>query len=378
VHVTSPYVGGGFGGKTLWRHQVLAAAAVEAGGRPVRIMLTREGVYRVVGGRTLTEQRVAIGAQADGRFDALIHTGMVTDDRAQQHARAVHPAGALGLCGRQLQARRRGGDARHAGQHLHARARRGGRHLRAGSAIDELAHAMQMDPIELRIRNEPEKDPTTGTPFSSRHIVEAYRAGAERFGWEPAQRHAGQRGAKGEWLVGMGCATATYPVLPHAGRRGAHHADKDGRAKVEVAAHEMGMGTATAQTQVTAERLGLPMDKVTFCHGDSRFPGVVLAGGSQQTASIGSAVMAAQHACSKRAAEALRQGLAPARPEAGRRGGRDGGLGKIDEPARFEAMRPPGARRPRRTGRSRPARRRRSKCSTGRCIRTARCSAKCG
>ena len=80
VHVTSPYVGGGFGGKTLWQHQILAAAAAKLAGRPVRIVLSREGVYRVVGGRTLTEQRVAIGAQADGRFDALIHTGVGGDD----------------------------------------------------------------------------------------------------------------------------------------------------------------------------------------------------------------------------------------------------------------------------------------------------------
>jgi xanthine dehydrogenase YagR molybdenum-binding subunit len=81
VHVTSPYVGGGFGSKTLWQHQVLAAAASELAGRPVRLMLSREGVYRIVGGRTLTEQRMAIGAQADGRFDAIIQTGAVAMGR---------------------------------------------------------------------------------------------------------------------------------------------------------------------------------------------------------------------------------------------------------------------------------------------------------
>jgi xanthine dehydrogenase YagR molybdenum-binding subunit len=93
----------------------------------------------------------------------------------------------------------------------------------------------------------------------------------------------------------MGCATATYPYYRMPGGAARITLSNDGQVLVEVAAHEMGMGTATAQTQVIAERLGLTMEQVTFRHGDSRFPGLVLAGGSQQTASIGSAVMAAQH-----------------------------------------------------------------------------------
>ncbi|MGJ7564272.1 xanthine dehydrogenase family protein molybdopterin-binding subunit [Variovorax sp. GB1R11] len=204
------------------------------------------------------------------------------------------------------------------------------------SAIDELADAMQMDPIELRIRNEPQKDPTTGAPFSSRHIVEAYRSGAERFGWIRRNATPGTR-REGEWLVGMGCATATYPYYRMPGGAARITLAKDGGVSVEIAAHEMGMGTATAQKQVTAERLGLTMDQVKFCHGDSRFPGVVLAGGSQQTASIGSAVMAAQHElfaallklCDK---DSPLHGLKPDDVV-----GRDGGIGNVDDPARFES-----------------------------------------
>ena len=336
VHVTSPYVGGGFGGKTLWRHQVLAAAASKLAGRPVRIMLTREGVYRVVGGRTNTEQRVAIGAQADGRFDALIHTGVVTMTEHNNMpepfilpARSAYAAGSFKL------------DVEVATLDMLANTFMRAPGEAVGtfaleSAVDELADAMQMDPIELRIRNEPEKDPTTGAPFSSRHIVEAYRAGAERFGWSRRSATPGTR-REGEWLVGMGCATATYPYYRMPGGAARITLAKDSLVKVEVAAHEMGMGTATAQTQVTAERLGLTMDQVTFCHGDSRFPGVVLAGGSQQTASIGSAVMAAQQElfaallklCGK---DSPLHGLKPDDVV-----GRDGGLGKVDEPARFES-----------------------------------------
>jgi xanthine dehydrogenase YagR molybdenum-binding subunit len=339
VHVTSPYVGGGFGGKTLWRHQVLAAAASKLAGRPVRIMLTREGVYRVVGGRTNTEQRVAIGAQADGRFDALIHTGVVAMTAHNNMpepfvlpARSAYAAGSFKL------------DVEVATLDMLANTfmRAPGESVGTfalESAIDELAHAMQMDPIALRMRNEPQKDPTTGAPFSSRHIVEAYRDGAERFGWHRRSAAPGAR-REGEWLAGMGCATATYPYYRMPGGAARITLSKDGQVLVEVAAHEMGMGTATAQTQVIAERLGLTMEQVTFRHGDSRFPGLVLAGGSQQTASIGSAVMAAQHElfagllklCGK---DSPLHGLKPEEVV-----GRDGGLGAsdgADGPGRFES-----------------------------------------
>ena len=174
---------------------------------------------------------------------------------------------------------------------------------------------MAMDPIELRLRNEPEKDPTTGTPFSSRHIVEAYQAGAERFGWSRRHAAAAPCGAKANGGSAWACATATYPYyrMPGGAARitlTKHAGDGQVRVKVEIAAHEMGMGTATAQTQVTAERLGLPMERVQVCYGDSRFPGFVLAGGSQQTASIGMRgrwrrrAKARSPSCSKHAGEA--------------------------------------------------------------------------
>ena len=335
VHVTSPYVGGGFGGKTLWQHQVLAAAASKLAARPVRVMLTREGVYRLVGGRANTEQRVAIGAQADGRFDALIHTGTVwmSEHSAVPEpfilpARSAYAAASFKL------------DVEVAQLDMLANTFMRAPGESVGTfglecAVDELAALMKIDPIELRLRNEPEKDPTTGTPFSSRHIVEAYRAGAERFGWSRRNTEPGSR-REGEWLIGMGCATATYPYYRMPGGAARLTLSKDGSVLVEVAAHEMGMGTATVQTQVTAERLGLPLDRVRFCHGDSRFPGLVLAGGSQQTASIGSAVIAAQH-------ELVTELLKLAGRDSPLHGlkaddviGRDGGLGKADEPDRFE------------------------------------------
>ncbi len=341
VHVTSPYVGGGFGSKTLWQHQILAAAAAKLAGRPVRIMLSREGVYRIVGGRTSTEQRVALGARDDGHLTALIHTGTVPmtahNDMPEPFvlpARHAYAADAIAL------------DVETATMDVVANTFMRAPGESVGTfglecGVDELAVELGMDPIELRIRNEPEKDPTSGTPFSSRHIVEAWRAGAERFGWNDRHATPGSR-RDGEWLSGMGCAMATYPYYRMPGGVARLILSKDSGAaegvavKVEIAAHEMGMGTSTVQTQVTAERLGLPMACVQVCHGDSRFPGVVLAGGSQQTASIGAAVMAAQAeliaALLKRAGkDSPLHGLKPDDVE-----GRDGGLCKIDEPTRHE------------------------------------------
>ena len=294
VHVTSPFVGGGFGGKGLWQHQVLAAAASRLAGRPVRLMLTREGVYRLVGGRTVTEQRVAIGADTDGRFRSLIHTGTVAMSRNNVlpepfilPARSGYATGTMKL------------DVEVAYLDMLANTFMRAPGEAVGtfaleSAIDELAVAMDIDPIALRRRNEPETDPTTGAPFSSRAVEQAYRDGAERFGW--ADRGAPGSRREGEWLIGMGVATATYPYYRMPGGAARITLTRAGDAQIDIAAHDMGMGTATVQTQVAADRLALPMERITFHYGDSTLPGVVMAGGSQQTAAIGASVMAAHRA----------------------------------------------------------------------------------
>jgi xanthine dehydrogenase YagR molybdenum-binding subunit len=116
------------------------------------------------------------------------------------------------------------------------------------SVLDELAEAMKLDPIELRRNIEPEKDPTSGPPFSSRHLVEAYRRGADRFGWE--QRNPLPRSRRdGDWLIGHGVATATYPYYRMPGGSALIRLTADGRAVVQMASHEMAMGTATVLVQ---------------------------------------------------------------------------------------------------------------------------------
>lgn len=336
VVITSPFVGGGFGSKTIWQHHVIAAAAARLAKRPVRLVLSREGVYRIVGGRSPTRQRVALGAKADGTLTALIHTGVTakTPSNAMPEPFILPTRSAYAAETRLL-------DVQHVELDM-----LGNTFMRAPgeavgtfaleSAIDELAHALGTDPIELRIRNEPETDPGSGLPFSSRHIVEAWRSGAERFGWQKRKSTPGSV-RDGEWLIGMGCATATYPYYRMPGGAARLTLSIDGHATVDIAAHEMGMGTATAQTQIAADRLGLSMEQVSFNYGDSTLPGVVLAGGSQQTAAIGASVMAAHEMLLAELLKLAGNDSPLAGLSAGDVESRDGGLCKRDEPGRYES-----------------------------------------
>jgi xanthine dehydrogenase YagR molybdenum-binding subunit len=336
VRVLSPYVGGGFGGKGLGDHQILAIAASRLSGRPVRIILSREGVYRVVGGRTTTEQRVALGARSDGTLAALIHTGVVatpTRTSCQEQfsfpARHLYAASAIKIAQQVTD------------MDMLANVFMRGPGEAVGTyalecAIDELAEAMQLDPIELRRRIEPNKDPTSGIAFSSRHLVEAYRRGADRFGWDRRDPTPRSR-REGDWLIGMGCATATYPYFRMPGGAARIRLTADGCAIVQMASHEMGMGTATVQAQHAAERLGLEYEKVSFEYGDTSLPSGTLAGGSSQTASIAAAVIAASGMLTKELLKLAGNdsplaGLKPTEVKA-----RDGGLCHVDESGRYES-----------------------------------------
>lgn len=336
VRVLSPYVGGGFGGKCLWDHQILGAAAARLAGRPVRVALSREGVFRLVGGRTQTEQRVALAATADGKLEALIHTGIaaVTAHNACPEqftfpARHLYAARSFKLVQQVAEMDMLANTFMRApGESIGSFA--------LECAIDELAEKLGMDPVAFRRGIDPERDPTTGHEFSGRHLVEAYAAGAERFGW--AKRSPTPRARReGEWLIGMGCATGTYPYYRMPGGAARITLTADGRAKVSAAAHEMGMGTATVQSQVAAERLGLPLESVSFAYGDTDLPPSPVAGGSNQTAAIGASVIAAQAALVKTLLQLAGNasplaGLSPEEVE-----GRDGGLGKHGDPKRFES-----------------------------------------
>jgi xanthine dehydrogenase YagR molybdenum-binding subunit len=255
VRLIANFVGGGFGGKgSLWPYNQLCVLAAKMTGKPVRLVLTRAGVFRSVGGRTPSQQRVAIGADADGKIVSFIHEGVTAqstdNDFPEQFSFPPRHIYAM--------------DAFRIGQKVTVVNRVANTFMRAPgesigtfameSAMDALAYASRLDPIEFRLRNEPEKDPVTGIEFSSRHLREAYRQGAEKFGW--TRRPAEPRSQRdGRWLIGQGVATGTYPVyrMVTAARIRLH---ADGTAVVQSAAQEIGKGTATVQAQAAAELLG--------------------------------------------------------------------------------------------------------------------------
>ena len=338
VRVLSPFVGGGFGGKGLWDHQIVAVAAARLVGRPVRLMLSRDGVYRMIGGRSPTEQRVAIGADADGRFAALVHTGYsimppygACPEQYTLCTRALYRSKSFEIVQRHVDLdivpntfMRAPGEAIGT--------------FAVECAIDELAHAMRIDPIELRRRNEPDRHPISGAPFSQRALTQAYADGAKRFGWERRLAEPGAR-RDGEWRIGMGCASGSFPYVRMPGANVRVTLRRNGSATVSCSAQEMGMGTATVQLQHAADRLGLPVEAITFEMGDSALPAGSLAGGSSQTVSVAAAIMAA---ADKLTGELLRLAGNDS-PLAGLRAGSvrlvDEGIGGIDDPSRHESYR---------------------------------------
>ena len=293
VQVLAPFVGGGFGGKVgLWNNTALCAAAAKVVGRPVKLSLSRAGVFRIVGGRTVSEQRVALGASKDGMLTALSHSGVTATTAEGRYAeQCTFPA-------RHLYA----SPNLHVAQTMVFLDTVANTWMRAPgesigtfaleSALDELAHELHICPVELRGINEPLKDPMKGTPFSSRRLLDAYRHGAEQFGW--AARNPQPRSQRdGKWLVGQGVATAYYPFYRFPAKARVR-INADGTAVVQTPAAEMGMGTATVQIQHAADRLGLPMEHVSFQYGDSKLPDTpIMAGGSNQTATVFAAVRAA-------------------------------------------------------------------------------------
>ncbi|MFT4040986.1 MAG: xanthine dehydrogenase family protein molybdopterin-binding subunit [Thermomicrobiales bacterium] len=293
VRVLSPFVGGGFGGKVaLWSYSVICAVAARETGRPVKLALSREGVFRVVGGRTLAEQRVALGANEYGQFTTLIHTGTTATTTHANYPEqfSLYPRHMYSATNAEI-----GQKVVNLDTVANTWMRAPGEAMATfalESAIDELAWTLKMDPVDLRRLNEPAQDPTKGIPFSSRHLVEAYQRGAEAFGW--AERSRPPRSQRdGAWLIGQGVATAFYPHFRWPAKAKVR-LYADNTALVEAAASEMGMGIATVQIQQAADRLGLPVEQVAFRYGDSELPdSPIMAGGSSQTITVAAAVQPA-------------------------------------------------------------------------------------
>ncbi|VVJ18435.1 Periplasmic aromatic aldehyde oxidoreductase [Amycolatopsis camponoti] len=286
VRVVSQFVGGGFGNKMMWNHQVLCAAAAKLSGRPVRITMSREDVFRVTGGRTLSEQRVALSATRHGKLSALVHEGTTTigvdgNGFAEQFtfpARVLYAADNFVVDQRVLELNMvPNASMRAPGESIGSFA--------LESAVDEVAEGLGMDPIEFRRGVQPDKNPSSGRPFAMRNLMRAYDLGAARFGWD-ARNPVPRSHREGEWWIGHGVASCNYPYVRLPGAKASVRIDSDGHAVVRTAAHEMGMGTPTVQVQHAAARLGLPVEQVRFEYGDSELPAGIPAGGSAQTVAI--------------------------------------------------------------------------------------------
>jgi xanthine dehydrogenase YagR molybdenum-binding subunit len=315
IRVVSPFVGGAFGsGLRTWPHVTLAALGARVARRPVKLMLSRREMYYGVGYRPHTVQRVALGASRDGSLAAIVHDGYQETSSYEEFSEALLNASRfLHSCPNVSTRHRIAPMNVHTPTYMRAPGEASGV-FALESAMDELAVALNIDPLELRLRNEPQQDEFKKLPFSSRSTRECYQAAAERFGW--SRRNPEPRSVRdGRWLIGWGMATATYP-MNYAPASAATRLLPDGTAEVTSAASDMGPGTWTSMTQVAAETLGLPIERVKFVLGDTRLPRAPVHGGSLTMASVGSAVQAA---CRRAREDALARGGANDLTEAMRR-----------------------------------------------------------
>jgi len=287
-----PYVGGGFGSKgATWPHVALAAAAARQVGKPVKLVLTRQQMFTAVGHRPPTVQRIRLGTTKEGKLVAVNHAGT---GHVAKYAEFVEPVAVMTrmmyACPSIVTSHRLVPLDVHVPTYMRAPGEASGS-IALEVAMDELAFALNLDPIELRLRNHADAHPTDGKPWSSKSLKECYRAGAEKFGW--AKRDPKPRSMRdGKWLIGYGMASATYPVnlFPSSARVALK---ADGTALVESGTQDLGTGSYTVFTQLAAEILGLPVGKVSCRIGDTKLPPAGVSGGSSTVGSVGSAVRVA-------------------------------------------------------------------------------------
>jgi xanthine dehydrogenase YagR molybdenum-binding subunit len=294
VHVSSPFVGGGFGSKgNPHAHIVLAAmGALSMLGRPVKLALTRQQMFALVGYRTPTIQHVRLGADADGHLQAISHEVIEQTSRIKEFAEQTAVATRI----------------------MYAASNRMTSHrlvpldvavpswMRAPGecpgmfapevAIDELAELCGLDPIELRVRNEPDLDPSTGNPWSTRRLVECLRDGADRFGWARRDPIPGSV-RDGAWQIGLGVASATYPVNRIPGSVARISFGENDLYTVQIGSADIGQGAWTTLAQVAASALSVPIGQIELEIGDTSLPVASVAGGSSGMTSWGSAIVAA-------------------------------------------------------------------------------------
>ena len=290
VRVINSYVGGAFGSKgSMTPRTAIIASLARRTGRPVKLVATRDQGFTIATYRAETRHQVQLGASRDGKLTALRHEGWEISSRADAYA----------VGGTKTTTRM------YACPNIDSRVSivRADRNtpgfmrsppevpymFALESAMDELAVALKIDPVELRRINDTQKEPIGDKPYTSRSLMACFDEAAKAFGWE--KRNAEPKSmSDGDWLIGWGCATTCYPtqMAPAAARV---RLQRDGRTRVEIAGHEIGNGAYTVIAQAAADKLDVPVEKVTVLIGDSDLPPGPVAGGSISTASTCSAVM---------------------------------------------------------------------------------------
>ncbi len=291
LRVISHFIGGGFGCKAMiWPHVTLAALAARHVGRPVKLALTREQMFSSCGHREEQEQQVVLGASREGHLTAFRHHKLSPTSPFDDWAES-----SLGMSAQLYACPNYEGIYRLIRANTMTPTFTRGPGETTGMfalecAMDELAYELGLDPLELRLRNHADVDPASGNPWSSKGLKECYQRGAERFGWQgrnPAPRS--QR--DGNWLIGTGMATAIYPIalfMPTQRARARLYAD--GSAVIQAGTQDFGMGMATVMTQVAADGLGIPLDRVRFEYGDTDLPNTSAAVGSSGAGMVSAVV----------------------------------------------------------------------------------------
>ncbi len=289
VRVISPFVGGAFGSKAgITPYTMLTIAAAKAVGAPVRLIVTRPQMYTVATFRPESLQKFRLGADASGKLTAFEH---IEISQTSQFDVVINPGTHMTR-------------AMYASPNIHTEQRvarsdtNTGGFMRAPNemqtffgleqAMDELALKVGVDPVEMRRVNDTDRHPVADVPFSSRSLMECYDSVSDSFGWQERTPEVGSM-TDGDWLVGYGCATATYPtnILASNARVRMQSA---GNAYIELAAHDVGTGSYTIFAQIAAARLGLPVGACDVVMGEADLPVAPLSGGSTTAASAGSAV----------------------------------------------------------------------------------------
>ncbi|RYZ34873.1 MAG: xanthine dehydrogenase family protein molybdopterin-binding subunit, partial [Sphingobacteriales bacterium] len=292
VRIVSTHIGGGFGSKGgQWGNMILAAIAAKMINRPVKLALTRQQMFNSVGLRQRNMQRLRISANEDGKLVAIAHE---TTTHAAINEEFLEPCGDCTKLMYDVPNSLISYRVVPMNLILPTYTRGPGKSTGSfalESAMDELAHALKMDPVQLRINNEPAKDPSNGKPWSSRKLVECLQEGAKAFGWEKRNPVPGQV-IKGDYLVGHGVACGTYP---------ARQRDSSARirllrsanvvtATVEMAASDLGTGTHTILAQTAADGLGIELSRIKILIGDSDLPPAAGSVGSVGATSFANAV----------------------------------------------------------------------------------------